>query len=251
MLPSHHDPWPRANLVRIKPQFIFRIDEIEERSDAPDNIDHKGNWIPIAVTGWNVRKGAGHGVSHMWYKCDEQRIRHLPNAVAPAGQQPYKVFSMFYSGGHGFWVLRGDATNPAEGETYHSLMFEHDENTYCSSLTNVGTERTLRVQRPESRWPTMLLPDIYHGAAYPHAGYGGLKGDLPILLALIAFSMKSGRLAIDLPNMMANGEWRAHRNAHGRKIALLRTIWLDLVANLHRRGQTRSRRVCVCCQQQR
>jgi len=157
-------------------------------------------------------------VSYQWYCCDGRKIKLLQNYTPPADASPYRVFSMFFSGGHGFWVLRGDATTPTDGgDTWHPLMFEHDETTYCSSVTNAGTERTLRVQRPDARWPRMLLPDIYHGPAYPHAGYGGLTGDLPIFLSLIAFSMSPRQLITDLPKMMKDGEWRAHNNQHGRE----------------------------------
>lgn len=69
----------------------------------------------------------------------------------------------------------------------------------------------------------MLLPDIYHGAAYPHTGYGGLTGELPIFLALLAFSMAPGHLANDLPNMMSGGSWRAHRQSHGRESYTFKT----------------------------
>jgi hypothetical protein len=67
----------------------------------------------------------------------------------------------------------------------------------------------------------MLLPDIYHGPAYPYQGYGGLTGDLPIFLSLIAFSMKPERLPQELPRMMHNGEWGTHTKSHGRMFPTL------------------------------
>jgi hypothetical protein len=217
MSPSYHIPWPGADLIRIKPQFIFRIDEIRERSDAPASIDNEGNWIPIAVTGWNERKGAGHGISHQWYWCDGSKIRLMRNYTPPDGARPYSTFSMFYSGGHGFWVLRGDATSPPEGDAWHRLLFEHNQQDYSSAVTNAGTHATLQVQRPDAKWPRMLLPDIYHGTAYSNPGYGGLTGDLPIFLSLLAFSMSPGKLATDLPAMMKDGDWKAHHNQSGRE----------------------------------
>jgi hypothetical protein len=62
----------------------------------------------------------------------------------------------------------------------------------------------------------MLLPDIYHGPAYSAPGYGGLTGDLPIFLALMAFSMKPDRLPTQLPKLMRNGDWVTHERSHGR-----------------------------------
>lgn len=225
-------------------RFVFRIDEIEERPDAPESLDHEGNWVPIAVAGWNVRKPAGHGVTYQWYCHDGQRIRHLPNFTPDSATSPWKVGSMFFNAGFGFWCLRGgkristiyalivshlgilvnqatrlsfvlDATDPPGGETYHPLLFDHDENTYASYLTHAGTQRTLRVQRPDAIWPSMLLPDIYHGAPYSHAGYGGLIGDLSFFLGLMAFSMQPNELGQMIQNIMSYGDFKVHRLRHG------------------------------------
>jgi hypothetical protein len=139
---------------------------------------------------------------------------------------PYKTFSTIYSDGHGFYVLRGDATNPPDSESWHDLWFDWDETTLSSALTNVGTRRALRVQDPKSRWPRMLLPDIYHGPHYSAAGYGGLTGDLPIFLSLLALSMKPSRLAEELPKLMKDGDWVEHQKSHGRAYHTLRTLSL-------------------------
>jgi hypothetical protein len=88
-------------------RFIFRIDELAERSDAPDNKDHEGNWVPIHIQGWNVRKSAGHGISHQWYWHDGDSIRRLAHFTPPTSVSPYRTGSMFYSEGFGFWYLRG------------------------------------------------------------------------------------------------------------------------------------------------
>jgi hypothetical protein len=63
----------------------------------------------------------------------------------------------------------------------------------------------------------MLLPDIYHVPPYRHEGFGGLTGDLPIFLALIAFSMSPRRLATEIPELMEDGEWKTHDRRHGSK----------------------------------
>jgi hypothetical protein len=57
----------------------------------------------------------------------------------------------------------------------------------------------------------MLLPDIYHAPARTQdQNYGGLTGELPILLALIALSMPPSYLPQILPNMFAGGAWQVH-----------------------------------------
>jgi hypothetical protein len=116
--------------------------------------------------------------------------------------------------------MNGDATNPPQAETWHHLTFDWDPTNYSSALTNAGSERTLRIQNSNSHWPRMLLPDIYHGPHYISPGYGGLTGDLPIFLALIAFSMRPERLQSELPRMMQRGEWGTHSRSHGRMFAI-------------------------------
>jgi hypothetical protein len=110
-----------------------------------------------------------------------------------------------------------DATNPGSGEAWNRLLFDHHEDTYESHLSSKGAHPTLKIHHPESRWVPMLLPDIYHGPAYPHEGYDGLTGDLSIFLALIAFSMSPHRLATEVPNMVEDGEWTTHDRSHGSK----------------------------------
>jgi hypothetical protein len=194
--------------------FIFRIDEFTEHPDAIQQFDKNGKWRPTSVAGYNMRRNGG--VSGQWYYCNSYNVRALPGWKPAEGLSPYKVSSTIYGDGHGFYVLRGDATNPPGTESWHDLWFDWDETTLSSALTNVGTHRALRVQDPKSRWPRMLLPDIYHGPHYSATGYGGLTGDLPIFLSLLALSMKPGRLAEELPKLMKDGEWVEHQKSHGR-----------------------------------
>jgi hypothetical protein len=195
--------------------FVFRIDEFTEHPQAIQQFDGSGRWCPVAIPGYNIRINGG--VSGQWYHCDNQKIRLLSQWRPADGEAPYKTFSTIYSDGHGFHVLRGDATNPPQSETWQDLSFDWDETTLSSALTNAGANRSLRLHNPNARWPRMLLPDIYHGPEYPESHYGGLRGDLPIFLALIALSMRPELLSTQLPKMMVNGEWVEHERSHGRK----------------------------------
>ncbi|KAF2241837.1 hypothetical protein BU26DRAFT_585399, partial [Trematosphaeria pertusa] len=192
--------------------FIFRIDEIIEHADAISNVDNRGCWAPFKDPGANVR--ARKGVSGMWWLCDSQQIYRCGSF--PQGASIYSVWSVYYSSGHGFWVLCGDATEPVCHEIWHPLRFDHNSTDYSSYLTNSGQHPTLLVQRPGQMWPKMLLPDIYHTNAYStHHAYGGLTGDLPIFLALIAFSIKPESLAQILPQMYTDSRWKTHNVPHG------------------------------------
>ena len=64
----------------------------------------------------------------------------------------------------------------------------------------------------------MLLPSTNQVQPAPiHPGYGGLKGDLAIFLALIAMSMDRSNVTQMLPRMFVGGAWATHRLPHGRK----------------------------------
>ncbi|ORX97454.1 hypothetical protein BCR34DRAFT_496876, partial [Clohesyomyces aquaticus] len=202
----------------LQPSFIFRIDEIEESKEEnrATLVDMWGHWIPSTDAGTNVRKQGG--VSYKWYLCDGQNI--LPLSNLPRGAIHHETYSMYFSGGAGFWVLKGDATDPGREQSWQPLRFEWDETKFSSSLTEAGEQATLRVQRSDQVWPKMLLPDIYHasGPRTPYSQYGWLGGELGILLALAAFSVKVDYLASVLPTMFQDGEWKIHPYENGRNV---------------------------------
>jgi hypothetical protein len=203
--------------IDLQPPFIFRIEEIGEHANSPVVVNNKGFWEPSTVPGANIRVGGG--VSGIYWLCNGQSIQPL-NQPLPATAALYSVFSMYYCAGLGFWVLRGDATNP-EDDPWRPLLFDHDNQDYSSYLTNAGNAQTLRCQRPTQSWPRMLLPDIYQVPPTPtNQAYGGLKGELAILLALIAFSMSKEHLQMYLVSMFLGSVWQVHGLPHGRRSAL-------------------------------
>ena len=136
------------------------------------------------------------------------RIYEMSEADLPTGRKHYKTFSAFYIGGHGFRIMEGDATNPTPGNAYHPLGFEHhDDDGYSSSLTNAVQGTQLRCHRADQAWVSKLLPSTYYGAPQGGHGQGGLKGDLPIFLALMALSMPETYVRTYLPHMYSNGAW--------------------------------------------
>lgn len=119
---------------------------------------------------------------------------------------------MYYSEGTGFWVLRGDARDPPAGDEWHKLCFESYDSKSTSYLTNAGTISTLRVQPSQSPyWAHFLLPDIYHTRDIAtRERPGGLVGDLPIFLGLMAFTTTREKIAGVLPCAFSNGNWKLH-----------------------------------------
>lgn len=136
------------------------------------------------------------------------RIYEMSEADLPTGRRHYKTFSAFYIGGYGFRIMEGDATNPTPGNAYHPLGFEHhDDDGYSSSLTNAVQGTQLRCHRADQAWVSKLLPNTYYGAPQGGHGQGGLKGHLPIFLALMALSMPETYVRTYLPHMYSNGAW--------------------------------------------
>jgi hypothetical protein len=123
-------------------------------------------------------------------------------------------------------VLHGDATNPSPGTAWNPLRFEHGQIDESSYLTPAGEEEAMQWQRTDQLWAHMLLPTIYHGVLPPDPQYGGLVGELPILLALAALSMQPTALPQWLPWMFQGYRWNTHALPHGRKLPSYGTIFV-------------------------
>jgi hypothetical protein len=147
-----------------------------------------------------------------------------PGTALPQGADHYSTFSTYYGDGQGFWVVKGDAAspNPATGYAWKPLRFEYpqdhdsDIKDYSSFLTNAAAHPTLYVQRDDQQWPRLLLPNIYHAPPHCRIGsdrsqWGGLKGELPIFLGLIAHSTSREWLPSVLPRTFIGGAWIAHQ----------------------------------------
>lgn len=157
------------------------------------------------------------GVSEKWWSCDGYNIGEY-SLQFPQGTAYYQTYSVFYTGGLGFTVLRGDATNPPKDEAWQTLKFDHGTD-YSSYLCNVSSNRTVYCRRANQQWLGMLLPDIYWQSASmtPSEQHAGLKGELAIFLALLAFAMVPEQMSHVLPIMLRNGEWQTYGMPHGRK----------------------------------
>jgi hypothetical protein len=134
----------------------------------------------------------------------------------------FKTFSLFYCPGLGFYVLRGDGTAPAQGETWNTIRFGHEADG-SSYLTPAGANETLQCQRPEQQWPHKLLPNIYHAVPQTQDPRpGGLIGELPIFLGLAAMSMDTASLRTWLPWMFQGSRWHVHNLNLGCKHIMAR-----------------------------
>ena len=146
------------------------------------------------------------------------RLGALAETQVPEGLEHFKTFSMFYVDGKGFMVMRGSAIHPGCGEIWLPLCFEHDTaDGYSSYLTNTKEQPALLCRRNDQTWVKMLLPDVYHGHwIVPGQEHGALKGELPIFLDLIAFSIPQAQVQQYLPSMFQDGSWQQYNMGHGR-----------------------------------
>ncbi|KAH9882313.1 hypothetical protein J1614_000549 [Plenodomus biglobosus] len=191
----------------MPPPYIFKIDEVNRNPRANCRYDRFGRWIPSY-------EGAGHEIYNngatgkYWYF--NQVMIYEVNEL-PTGSAIYSTFSLYYGGGHGFWVLKGSAIRPPRHDDWHALKFDHSPNDFSSFLTNAGQHDTLCCQRRDQTWPRMLLPDIYHTTTPGHRlDHGGLTGELPILLGLMAHTTTRENLPFVIPYMFRNSKWQEH-----------------------------------------
>jgi hypothetical protein len=109
-----------ASLESIGVEENWRREPAEPYLEVPELFDRSGKWIPGAQPGYNIRESGG--ASGQWWLCDQSnKVQRLAGQNPPVGSSLYKTFSTIYSDGHGFHVLRGDATNSSAGESWHNL----------------------------------------------------------------------------------------------------------------------------------
>lgn len=157
------------------------------------------------------------GATSIVWLCDGRQIKILDDSNLLRRAKPYKTYSAYYCHGKGFQILRDNAVTTRREEGWLPLSFEHDKTDYSSYLTNARYEPDLFCHRTDQKWMKMLLPDVYHGSWSVPAPYGGLKGELAIFLALIAFSIPVHSLQQYLPAMFQSGEWQQYDMVNGRE----------------------------------
>lgn len=223
----------------MSPPYYIRIDYMREHPNHKPFVDAVGTWYPPKSLGTNEMIGGG--VSGLYWYCDGRAITQV--AYLPGNCPHFKTFSVYHHKGI-FWASKCDATTvqvgdgdegdqnledalEGEGEGWHHLSFDYEDEdaeqqTYSSHVTNAGQHGRLRTQRPDQTWPKMLLPEHYHApessrTSAEYHQYGGLTGELPLFLALIAFSVDANLVHWALPACFQNEKWRTHNANHVRQ----------------------------------
>ncbi|KAK4970498.1 hypothetical protein LTR28_014125, partial [Elasticomyces elasticus] len=229
--------------------FYFQVDSIEPSPWYPPRHDRQGEWLPPRPRGSNmlVRSGTtgllfyGYG-----YGTGPQRVQRVPSGQIDQHSNHYKTFSV-YMNQSAFWIFPGDATtsevgtgqqqdsaeeydedtaedgDELEGEDWSRMNFYYPtrnlEPRDAAYATFAGEDSRMRFQhREQLAWINRLLPDRYH-AEHTHISttgtraFGGLIGELPMIIALIAFSVRSHRVVDALQYCMVRPRWRSHPRA--------------------------------------
>lgn len=201
---------------KSQPPYFFKIEEIKPNPGCTPESTPEGHWRPSTYPNYNYR--TGDGVSNILWKCQGTYISQASMQITPT-LEVYKQYSVFYSEGFGFWVLSGDATDPSGEQAWNALRFDHGHVNGAAYLTQAGQESAIPLQHPSAMWHHKLLPNTYHGSRPQPPGCGGLVGELPIFLALVAMSMDPTDLLQYIPWMFQNDAWLVHSLVRGRKYA--------------------------------
>lgn len=218
-------------------RFYFRIDKMRQANHCPSRI-HNDIWYPPRVLGWNELV-AGDS-SGLWFCFDSEtrRATRLEHGL-PAGSEFFKEVSVYYY--HDiFWCVPYDATRYPVGDwkqdvqnddeeeeddsedeeetptasymDWHPLRFSYDATTY-TSFARLGVDgQTLVSQRPDQQWVSEILPDVYHAPDTHHVTdrrVGALNGDLGLLLALVALSVRPDMVRRAVEHCVRGDGWRA------------------------------------------
>ncbi|KAJ9639970.1 hypothetical protein H2199_006203 [Coniosporium tulheliwenetii] len=180
--------------------------------------------------------------------CNGQSIR-LWEGPLPTGTWDHRVLSIYHTLGR-FYAIAYDATKHqvGDGDDGDGPAYDSDDNDdspfyadwsvlgfryggqardgcHLSSATVPAEQFALYAHQSEQRWPTMLFSDIYHARDRSHRG--GLIAELPVVLALVAFSTQPAWVESTLMNLFKNGIWGAHYDQHGRhdRRGMVVTVW--------------------------
>ena len=226
-----------------QPPFIFQANRIRQNDNARSIRDVHGQWQPPrALHGSQIR--LGQSTNKYFYFNGERttQINELPQQA-----EIYRTVSMYYFSGH-FYMVPYDCTlfpvgngraddgedglsdeEDAEGEEeaeepeinsiiWSLLRFHWLPQNFVSEARIGGSYARLNTQRADQRWVNKLLPSAYRADFSRRTGdprYGGLNGDLAILIALLAFSAYDGATCDVFESSVrgvhgANGGWRMH-----------------------------------------
>ncbi|TKA72590.1 hypothetical protein B0A49_03443 [Cryomyces minteri] len=228
------------------PPFAFRIDGMQQDPAKEPRYDPSCNlWVPPKAKGWNVASQHApalfycDGQTASRQSATSWSFRGRPYSTYSMYHYSGIFWVVNYDAirhqvGDGLHNPRdenenddndsdpeaeeddsGDSYSNAEGDDatpltdWRRLRFDYWGDVSIASVA--GAEDRLRVQRNDQAWVRALLPEGYH-AERPESQTselqrGGLIGDLPIIISLLAYSMPETSVPYRLPEMFRNGRW--------------------------------------------
>lgn len=264
-----------------KTSFIFVVNEIfvrepDDGGPEPRYTEESRDWLPPKEKGGFSEQKAG-----IIYRCKNGQITKAngygwnPRPIATtADPVPYAGGFVVKDNGDGrftplvyynsasmmfcgnflkFMAARGDVTARdivRMEDDWWPLMFDHHAN-YVSYLRTAGQHKQLAAPG-HSEWLKSLLPKAYdydvdnrEGRAIPKSG--GLAGDLPLIIGLVAFSCSPGKLDSVLREAKSwrGDRWIKHAFPRDRKSCprLLAVIGIPRRLIKHLFGKKASRNV--------
>ncbi|KAK5162904.1 uncharacterized protein LTR77_011065 [Saxophila tyrrhenica] len=230
------------------PHFFLQVEQMRPSQDFEPRYDGQGHWKPPNPLGSNelIQEEAAS-----WYEFDNWHARAV--GALDDEKYDYKTFS-FYSNEGRIWMWEGDATSSrigdgvsnrrirprVTGRQRHANRSSSDESEdsahtddwaqlsflwpipqdplHRSRITRRGNSRQVRLQQRNSIGLYQLLPEPYRAASdqrHGAQGHGGILGDLPILIALLALSVLPSEVGGALVNCLRR-TYRPHQYNIGR-----------------------------------
>ncbi|KAK1060889.1 hypothetical protein LTR74_011465 [Friedmanniomyces endolithicus] len=192
--------------------------------EARPRIFPNNRWKPPKRLGNNWR-----GPATTYYHDGQNTTVHLGGL--PTTAQRYNQYSVYHDHAY-IWAVDFDASQEKvgdgrddsadrvepeverqEGEVdnhdWETLTF-HELSQYRSYAGLRLELQHLRLRSSTQIWPDQILPDTYRATqSTPHQGYGGLVGELPLLISLMALALPPSFVPTGLPSCMAN-PWRVY-----------------------------------------
>ncbi|KAI6914885.1 hypothetical protein D0869_03454 [Hortaea werneckii] len=218
----------------MAPAFFFTVGVMVPDPNRTPRVSSGatgGRWMPPKAMGGNIR-----GTS-LNFKHDGRRTAIVP--ALPSNLREYKCYSVYHD--HAFlWTVDYDATaervgdgrdttaangngngNDSSDEDNSSSESSDDEeeeerpdwstmsfslgSSYTSYAGQRQQQQRLHCRRHDQLWATQLFTDIYTAQQENrNPQYGGLNGELPLLIALLALTMPPQCLPQYLPQCMGN-----------------------------------------------
>ena len=215
-----------------------------------------GRWKPPKALGYNLKLAPQGQLTPTYYHDGETTgLRDIPDDA-----EEYQVYSIYYEQAT-FWTVKYDATRKQvedgddadrrrssdstdddELDDWWPLSFGLPEGsqTYLSYAGRRQTHRRLIVQRPDQLWAEQLLSDTYqapHGHRTNDRRFGGLVGDISLLIGIAAMSLPPAQVRAVLPFMIVNppegGSWRVLPQASMPRGAGCTLVPLDCLSLMH------------------